>query len=70
VTEEVEVGGVEVLGDVEALAAGAGALPAVFDPGEAVAIEIDGSLGEGLAPKEFRVEGGDSYEEKDRHAKP
>lgn len=59
-----------MLGDIEALAAGTGALPLVFDPGEAVAVEIDGSLSERLSRKELCVEGSHGYEEKNRHAKP
>jgi hypothetical protein len=61
-SEEIEVGGVEVIRDVEALAASADAAPLVFDTGKALAVEFGTALGYRLQIKDFGVEDGYSHE--------
>lgn len=68
--EEVEVGSVEMGGDVEAFSALAGAGPTVFDAREALAVEVDGAFGDGLSLEEFCVEPRDGDEEDDGSQKP
>jgi len=68
--EEIEVGGVEMFGGVEAVSGGAMALPLVLDAGEAETVELYGSLGDGLFLQELRVIGGDGDEEDDGQRKP
>lgn len=54
--EEVEVGGVEMAGDVEAVSALTHARPPVFDASETPAVEVYGAFGERLPLQDLRVE--------------
>ena len=54
-TEEVEIGSVEVFGDVETVSALAEALPAIFDARDAPVIEVDGTFGGRLSLQDLRV---------------
>lgn len=65
--EEIEVGGVEMIGDVEALATSADAAPFVFDTRKALAVELGAALGYRLQIKDFGVEDGYSNEQEDGH---
>ncbi len=62
--EEIEIGGVEAGVDVDAVRlAGPVPMPAVFDAGEAFAIEVDGTFGAGSVAEDFCVEDGDGDED-------
>ena len=61
-SEEIEVGGVEAGVNVDALACLARARPAIFDAGEALAIEVDGAFGACSLAKHSCVEDGDHEE--------
>jgi hypothetical protein len=61
--EEVEIGGVEAGMDINVGSRLARARPAIFYAGEAVAIEVDGTLGAGAALQEPGVENGDDEKE-------
>ena len=56
--EEVEVGGVEMVRYFETMFLLAGFDPAVFDAGEAFAVDVGGSLCSGLLAEDARVEDG------------
>jgi len=60
-TEEIEISGVEAGMNVDAVAGLAGAGPAVFDAGDAFAVEVGGSFGAGPLAKDLRM--GDSDDE-------
>lgn len=59
-----------MVGDIETLAARAGALPAVFDARESAVIEVDSAFGDRLFLKEICMEDSDSDEPKDRNQEP
>jgi len=58
-SEEIEVGGVEAGVNVDALAGLALARPAIFDAGEPLEIEVDGTFGAFALAQHFCVEDGD-----------
>jgi hypothetical protein len=64
-SEEIEVGGVETGVNVDALAGLASARPAIFDAGEPVAVEIDGTFGACALAQHLCVEDGyrEEYDE-------
>jgi hypothetical protein len=68
--EEVEVGRVEMAGNVEAISALSCARPAVFDASEAAKIEVYGAFGYGLLLQDPRVEDRGSDEEERGSEKP
>jgi hypothetical protein len=70
VTEDVEIGGVEVFGDVETISALAEAMPAIFDARDASVIEVDGTFGGSLSLQDLRVIYSHSDEEQNRSREP
>jgi hypothetical protein len=69
-SEEVEVGRVEMGGDIETLPALTCARPAVFDPRDALAVEVHSAFGDALLLKDFGVEEGHRYKENSGNRKP
>jgi hypothetical protein len=61
-SEEIEVGGVEAGVNVYARAGLACARPAIFDAGQALAIEVDGAFGACALAQHLGVEDGDREE--------
>ena len=61
--EEIEVGGVETGMNVDASVGLARACPAIFDAGDAVAIEVDGTFGASSFAQHFCVVDGDREKE-------
>ncbi len=57
-------------GDVYGGGLGAVAMPAVFDAGDAFAVEVGGSFGLGLIAEDAGVEGGDCDEDRQRRQQP
>jgi hypothetical protein len=70
VTEDVEIGGVEVFGDVETISALAEAMPAIFDARDASVIEVDGTFGGSLSLQDLRVIYSHSDEEQNGSREP
>lgn len=62
-TEDVEIGSVEVTGDIEAVSACARALPAIFDAGEAPVVKVDCTFGDGLSLQNSSVIDGEGDED-------
>ncbi len=68
--EEVEIGGVEVFGDIEAVSALAKALPTIFDTRDASVVEVDSTFGDSLSLQDLRVIDGDGDKEQNWSCEP
>jgi hypothetical protein len=70
VSKEIEIGGVEVFGDIETVSALAEALPPIFDTRDSSAVEIDGTFGNGLPLQDLRVINSNDDEEENWSREP
>jgi hypothetical protein len=68
--EEVEIGRVEVIGDVKAVSPLAKALPAIFHTRKTSIVEIDRTLGNDLLTQDLRMVNGNRDEEESRECNP
>lgn len=70
VPKEIEIGGIEVFGDIETFSALASALPTVFDTRDSSAVEVDGTFSDSLPLQDLRVIDSDYDKEQYRNCEP